>query len=92
VENTTKPKPETIDDAFYKLYVETTPHITLFTMTFGVFSYSTHSFVNLDIDKRRHRSIFFEDVITGATLGFFVGMTYPISFPLIAINNVLNNS
>jgi len=89
VENTTKPKPETIDDAFYKLYVETTPHITLFTMTFGVFSYSTHSFVNLDIDKR---SIFFEDVITGATLGFFVGMTYPISFPLIAINNIMRNS
>ena len=90
VSDKTKTKPDTMEDSFYKLYEQTAPHITLFTMTFGVFSYSMHSLENLH--NRRYRSIFFEDVITGATLGFFVGMTYPISFPLIAINNVIINS
>ena len=92
VSDTTKTKTDTIEDAFYKLYTETAPNITSFTMAFGVFSYSMHSISNLDIANKRNRSIFFENIITGVTLGFFVGMTYPISFPLIAINNVINNS
>ena len=92
VSDTTKTKPDTMEDSFYKLYTETAPNITSFTMAFGVFSYSMHSVANLDIANKRNRSIFFENLITGATLGFFIGMTYAIRFPLIAINNVLNNS